>query len=141
MQELVAAKGISIECNPSSNYLIGTFHEYKKHPIRRFYNKELTSDEKELNDCAQLSVSINTDDQGVFYTSLENEYALMTLALEKARDEDGNHKYNRMKIYDWINAIRKMGLIQSFKSAEMENQLLANGEDKENEQEDVPYVF
>ncbi len=81
--------------------------------VEKFYNKELAGDEKELNDCAQLSVSINTDDQGVFYTSLENEYALMTLALEKARDEEGNPKYNRMKIYDWINAIRKMGLIQS----------------------------
>lgn len=134
MQELVAAKGICIECNPSSNYLIGTFHEYKKHPIRKFYNKELASDEKELNDCAQLSVSINTDDQGVFYTSLENEYALMTLALEKARDEDGNPKYNRMRIYDWINAIREMGLIQSFKSVEMENQELPQTENEEDKE-------
>ena len=27
-----------------------------------------------------LQVSINTDDQGVFDTSLENEYAIMTIA-------------------------------------------------------------
>ena len=42
----------------------------------------------------QLSVSINTDDQGVFDTLLENEYALMALALKKKKDKD-NHK-----IYD-----------------------------------------
>lgn len=41
-----------------------------------------------------LSVSINTDDQGVFDTLLENEYALMVLALEKAKDEEGNKLYD-----------------------------------------------
>lgn len=115
MQDLVAAKGICIECNPSSNYLIGTFKQYRKHPISKFYNKELTIDEEELNNCPQLSVSINTDDQGVFHTSLENEYALMALALEKVKDENGDFKYDRMRIYDWIDAVREMGLIQSFK--------------------------
>lgn len=41
-----------------------------------------------------LSVSINTDDHGVFDTLLENEYALMVLALEKAKDEEGNKLYD-----------------------------------------------
>lgn len=115
MQNLVSAKGICIEYNPSSNDLIGTFKQYKKHPINKFYNKEPTIDKDELNNYPQLSVSINTDDQGIFNTSLENEYSLMALALEKTMDKDRNLKYNRIKICDWINAVRKMGLIQSFK--------------------------
>lgn len=82
---MVAAKGICTECNPSSNYLIGTSKQYRKHPISRFYSKELTIDKKESSSCPQLSVSINTDDQSVFYTSLENEYALMRFSIGKAQ--------------------------------------------------------
>ena len=67
-------RGLGIETNPSSNYVIGTFKNYAKHPIFNFYNKGLTYDPAKLDDCAQLSVSVNTDDQGVFATSLENEY-------------------------------------------------------------------
>ena len=61
-----------------------------------------------------LSVSINTDDQGVFDTLLENEYALMVLALEKAKDEEGNKLYDIEDIYEWLNYVREMGIEQSF---------------------------
>lgn len=115
MQELVARKGLGIECNPSSNCLIGTFHKYKDHPISHFCNKGLVVEPQKLLDCPQISVSINTDDQGVFYTSLENEFALMALSMEEARDIDGNLLYNRTRVFDWLDEIRKMGLIQSFK--------------------------
>lgn len=61
-----------------------------------------------------LSVSINTDAQGVFDTLLENEYALMVLALEKAKDEEGNKLYDIEDIYEWLNYVREMGIEQSF---------------------------
>lgn len=64
----------------------------------------------------QLSVSINTDDQGVFDTLLENEYALMTLALKKKKDKNNNKIYDIEDIYEWIDYVRKMGIEQSFKS-------------------------
>lgn len=64
--------------------------------------------------CPQLSVSINTDDQGVFSTSLENEYALMAIALEKEKDENGDLKYNSSMIYEWMERVRLMGIGQSF---------------------------
>ena len=38
-----------------------------------------------------LSLSINMDDQGVFDTLLENEFALLELALRKAKDENGQY--------------------------------------------------
>ena len=61
-----------------------------------------------------LCVSINTDDQGVFDTLLENEYALMALALKKAKDGDSVLRYDVEDIYEWIDYVRKMGLEQIF---------------------------
>ena len=61
-----------------------------------------------------LCVSINTDDQGVFDTLLENEYALMTLALKKATDDDMNALYDIEDIYEWSDYVRRMGIDQVF---------------------------
>lgn len=106
----LAYKGIGIETNPSSNYLIGTIRKYEEHPILRFNSRKL----KEKNVGENICVSINTDDQGVFDTLLENEYALMTLALKKATDDDMNTLYDIEDIYEWIDYVRKMGINQIF---------------------------
>ena len=118
LQRKVVDYGVAIETNPSSNYLIGTFTRYDKHPIIQFYNRNLTTDEEELSECPQLCVSINTDDIGVFSVSLENEYAYMALALEKARNEKGSPRYNKNMIYQWLDDIREMGVDQTFLSSE-----------------------
>lgn len=57
---MIATKGISIETNPSSNYLIGTIQKYEKHPILRFNSRKL----KNVLPNRSINVSINTDDQG-----------------------------------------------------------------------------
>lgn len=106
----LSEKGIAIETNPSSNYLIGRIKRYETHPIIRFNARKLKDVEKNQT----LSVSINTDDLGIFDTSLENEYALMALALEKAKNDEGIHKYDREDIYEWLDYIRIMGVEQSF---------------------------
>jgi len=108
-------KNIGIECNPTSNYLIGTFKRYSKHPILRFNNLGLNLNSATSIDSPQLSVSINTDDQGIFSTSLENEYALMAIALEKEKNSDNSSRYSPSVIYDWLDRIRQMGLEQSFR--------------------------
>lgn len=113
MQFDIARKGIMIECNPTSNYYIAQLGRYENHPILNFYDYELTKDKK--TDCSQLCVSINTDDQGVFDTSLENEYALMAFALENMKDENGNHLYTPTEVYKWIDSVRNMGLHQKFR--------------------------
>lgn len=115
MQEDICMLGIGIETNPSSNYLIGTFRRYDKHPIIGWYNYGLTMDQEAVKKCPQLHVSINTDDQGVFSTYIENEYAYLALALEKSKDDQGKPLYNRTMILQWLDNIRKMGLSQSFK--------------------------
>ncbi len=116
LQKEICACGIGIECNPSSNHLISNFKRYDKHPLINMYNLGLTVDPDKLEACPQLFVSINTDDQGVFDTLLENEYALMAIALEKVKDEDGHPVYKQAMIYDWLDRIRKMGIEQSFRS-------------------------
>lgn len=108
----IANRNIAIECNPSSNYLIGSIGRYSKHPIFKFNNKGLCLENEYQSPL--VSVSINTDDAGIFHTSLENEYALLAIALEKEMDEDGNPKHKPNDIYDWIDHVRKMGLQQSF---------------------------
>lgn len=109
MQREVMQKGLCIETNPSSNYQIGTFKRYDNHPILNFYNYDLVTEFDKLEKCPQIPVTINTDDQAIFSTSLENEYAYMAIALEKALDSNGKPLYKRTKIYSWLNNIRKNG--------------------------------
>lgn len=109
----IANRGISIECNPTSNIKISTFRSYKEHPITRLYNKGLVHSKEELRQCPQISVSINTDDSGVFFTSLESEYAVMARALETLQ-KNGQPLYYKWEIYDWLDKVRKMGNEQSF---------------------------
>ena len=114
MMQYVGSKNISIETNPTSNFLIGPIQKYIEHPILNWYNLGLETDPTKIQDSPQLSVSINTDDAGIFSTSLENEYALLAIALEKEKDENGKPKYKPAMIYDWLDRIREMGLQQSF---------------------------
>lgn len=120
LQWEISRRGIGIETNPSSNYMIGTFKRYAKHPIIKFYNKGLVLDNSKLKECPQIWVSINTDDQGVFNIKLENEYALLARALELEVDENGKAMYSKTMIYDWLDEIRKMGLRQSFLEQKMD---------------------
>lgn len=114
MQIWIGKKGIAIETNPSSNLKISNIESYDEHPIINFYNKGLTADEKALKKCPQLNVSINTDDQGVFATSLANEYSLMAYALEHIKDEEGQPVYAQEMVMDWLENIKKMGNRQTF---------------------------
>lgn len=102
-------KGIVIECNPSSNVLIGTFHSYRNHPIFRFNNTGLVHDGKQHHACPQLKVCLNTDDLGVFDTSQEFEYALLYNALLEEVDEDGHPVYKESDILDYLERIRQYG--------------------------------
>lgn len=114
MQKKIAQLGICIETNPTSNYLISTFKRYDKHPILRWYNQSLEKNPKKIAESPQISVSINTDDMGVFATKLSNEFSIMALALEKMKDEKNNRIYDKTSIYKWIDDIRKFGLQQNF---------------------------
>lgn len=114
MQKRLALRGIAIECNPSSNVLIGTFGRYQTHPIFRFHNAGLEKDRDKLAACSQLRVSVNTDDLGVFDTSLEFEYALLFHALQSMTDERGERLYTDEEIFDYLDVLREMGHDMTF---------------------------
>lgn len=114
MQKDIAARGIGIETNPSSNVASAQLKDMRN-ILSYMYNKDLIWNADELKNCPQINVSINTDDKGVFHTSLENEYALMACALENVKNEKGKPVYNRQMIYQWIDNVREMGNMQTFR--------------------------
>ena len=107
MQEISNLR-LCIETNPSSNVLIGPFDRYEQHPLFRFYPVNSSTE-----DTVQF-VSVNTDDQGVFDTSLAMEYSLLACALRKAKDENHNLLYNDETIYRYLEMLRENGFSQIF---------------------------
>ncbi len=99
-------RGIIVECNPSSNVLIGTFRTYENHPVFRFYRAGLDDHTAECHD--EIQVCINTDDLGVFDTSLEFEYALLFRALDEQRNPDGTKRFSTFMILDYLERVRQM---------------------------------
>ena len=112
MQLYVDQLGISIECNPSSNRLIGTFGKYEFHPVFLFNQAGLHSEDKD--DIVQMHVSLNTDDQGVFDTSISFEYAIVAATLMQKTDKEGKRLYTEREIEDYLRNLQRMGHEQSF---------------------------
>ena len=109
----MARRKIAIEVNPTSNLRICNIDTYDTHPVVKFRNYGLSVID-EYNDCPQISVSINTDDKGIFATSLEKEYTLMALALEKQKTAEGKPKFQPNNILNWLEGIRQEAEIQRF---------------------------
>lgn len=110
---ILTEKKIAVECNPSSNHLIGPFYRYEEHPMLSMYGKNLS-----LHPSSRMNVSINTDDQGVFHTTLEMEYAIMYTALSKSRDEQGLARYSEEGIRQWLSDVNQFGRQQVFRFLE-----------------------
>ena len=98
--------GIFIETNPTSNLMIGGFERYIDLPLFRFHT---------INGQGhKLPVSINTDDKGIFATSLKNEYSFVAVALRKEKDADGNRLWNDKEIVDYLRQIAYYGNLSRF---------------------------
>lgn len=106
MQGYLQDKGIIVECNPSSNVLIGTFRDYHQHPVFRLHQTGLSRNDSPKGD---MQVCINTDDLGVFDTSLEFEYALLFQSLREQQNADGSHVLQEDEILDYLERLRCMG--------------------------------
>lgn len=109
LQRELSEKGIIIECNPSSNVLIGSFLKYGRHPMFRFNNVGLEDNTTEFRACGQLHVCVNTDDLGVFDTSLAFEYALLFHTLYEECDENGVKRYTESEILHYLDHLRRLG--------------------------------
>ena len=97
----VAALGIYVETNPTSNLTIGNMRVLQEHPIFRL------SPFKQEPGQEQVMVMVNSDDPAVFNTNVENELAYIYYALEHA----GVAKEEALK---WIDRVRKNGIDGSF---------------------------
>jgi hypothetical protein len=71
LQRRFSLRRITIEANPTSNLVIGGFQSYADLPVRTLV-------------AAGLPVSLNTDDPGLFMTSLPGELAALYQVLEGA---------------------------------------------------------
>ncbi|HSK77595.1 MAG TPA: hypothetical protein VLQ45_14180 [Thermoanaerobaculia bacterium] len=96
MKTLVRSRELVVEVNPSSNRIIGPFAEMSHHHVFRMT----------LNDAQRLSreirVTVNTDDPGVFNTSLAHEYYLLgEILLRKGMPE--------AEVMSWLDWLRGNG--------------------------------
>ena len=109
MIKLLAEKQIAIESNPTSNYKIGCFERYDEHPILQFYPIEYTPS------TSVVKTSVNTDDRGIFSTSIAREFSLLCLALRKMKNpKNGERLYSDYQILEYIERIRENGESQCF---------------------------
>lgn len=108
MLKKVRNMGLCIECNPTSNFKIGEINRYDQHPIHKFYPY------KKSPKRYWISSSINTDDKGIFATSIEREYALIYAAFQRKIElEKGSWKHT-VDIEQWLDEIREFSNKQCF---------------------------
>jgi hypothetical protein len=105
-------KGITIEACPSSNIYIGHFNCYSNHPIFRWDppRKELLAKGAKFNlfglRNGPVRVCVNTDDAGLFPTTISNEHnVLKNTALS-------NFDICQIEANSWIDRIRGVGLFE-----------------------------
>lgn len=113
----VSKRQLCIECCPSSNVKIGKLDRFDSHPIFRFMPLDQTKTRY------PLAVTVNTDDLGVFATSLPNEFSLLALALLKMKDKEGCHVYSTQEVYDWIERVIENGHKFTFLNKEKQTQI------------------
>lgn len=96
MRSYVTEKGIAVESCPTSNFLISNLDDFRETPTFRLFPLR-----ESHNDFRRLNVCVNTDDQGVFYTSLTKEYTLL-MATMWNEQKDGVREHSDDKILNWI---------------------------------------
>jgi len=105
VQDKIRNQGICVEVCPSSNILMDTVKKSFYHPIISLFERAKSSPEQ-----SDICISVNTDDQGIFSTSLMSEYSLLANAFENNIDNNANIDHNRDCLYKWINKVRENGI-------------------------------
>jgi hypothetical protein len=108
MRHFVLNKKVAIESNPSSNFLISNLDKTIELPVFKLFPIEESG-----NEHIRLNVSVNTDDQGVFYTSLVKEYTLLAGALQNEH-HNKLRKHSDHQILTWIKHLVDNGKSQCF---------------------------
>jgi hypothetical protein len=101
LQSMVRERQLVVEVNPSSNRVVGPMARMEEHPVFR-----LTLD-KDSRLSRESRVTINTDDPGVFTTSLTHEFYLLGEILV-------NRGVPEAEVVEWLEWLRKNGEDYSF---------------------------
>lgn len=98
----IANRGIVVETNPISNYLIGNFNSIFNHPI-----VNINDTYKDSGVSNHIISTINTDNPGIFSTTLSNQFGY----IEQLLLDSG---YSKEQVLKWIDLIRENGINSSF---------------------------
>ena len=108
MMKIVKQLKVGIECNPTSNIMLCNLDRYDQEPLLRF--RHIVPHWR-----SQLPVTINTDDKGLFATSMLNEYALMSCAISKQDGWIWKQEWSKILIQNYLQDIRRRGFGLRFK--------------------------
>ena len=105
----IKTKKICIETNPTSNVRIGGLNKYEELPLFRLAKLCKRPGQR-------VMVSVNTDDKGLFATSLYRELSLLSLALKKQRVRGTVRRWSDNEIYDYVKCLAEAGQKYRFKA-------------------------
>jgi adenosine deaminase len=100
----ILAKGLTVELNPTSNLLIGAFRDYEDLP---YTTLNATGRGAPSREEGHIPVSLNTDDAGLFHTTLREEHRRYGRALIQSG-------YLPHEAQAWIDEARRVGVRSSF---------------------------
>lgn len=116
MRSFVTEKGIAIESCPSSNFLISNLDTFAEVPTFQLFPLR-----ESHNSFRRLNVCINTDDQGIFYTSLVKEYTLLMATKWKELADDGMREHSDDKILIWLKRLMDYSKQLCFRTGAVSN--------------------
>lgn len=96
---------VILEACPTSNLLIGRFPSYDRLPYTNLNRLHL---DPAADNEPQILFSINSDDPGMFQTTVANEYRALGQAMIATR------KYQRRQVVRWLDEARRIGLASTF---------------------------
>ena len=108
MIRTIKDKGICIEANPTSNVRIGRIEKYDEHPLYRFAKVRKRPDQNVI-------VTVNTDDKGIFGTSMHRELSLVAFALTKQRLKGSVHRWPKDLVYQYVGSLAAAGQKNRFR--------------------------
>lgn len=107
MMDFLGRKRIAIECCPTSNLKISRLGRYENHPVFSI----VSHNESGLN---RPAATVNTDDLGIFCTSLDNEFNLLAAAMLKRKDAHGKAAFTPDEVTATIGSLIANGWKYTF---------------------------
>lgn len=107
IMSMLAKIRIAVECCPTSNLRISRLGRYDYHPVIALSDPSAT---------LRPAVTVNTDDLGIFCTSLDNEYNLIAAAMYKQKTPAGEARFTSDEILSRIKKLIENGWNYAFPS-------------------------